>query len=68
MPRLNQAKRATPTSRTVWVYVTGSRRKVPIKVAVATPSEIWKSLKLSPASVRRIRQALAQARPQLKAG
>ena len=50
------------------VYVAGVKGKVPMKVAVATPAQIRRALKLSPTSKRRIERVLEQAGFGRKAG
>lgn len=52
----------------VMVYIAGTRGKVAMNVAVASPAEIRRSLKLSPTSRRRVERILKQLGTRRKAG
>ena len=68
MRRATVSKSKPAAGSTVMVYVAGVKGKVPLKVAVASPAQIWRALKLSPTSKRRIERVMAQAGFGRKAG
>jgi len=68
MRRTAVSKNKSAAGSTVMVYVAGVKGKVPLKVAVASPAQIWRALKLSPTSKRRIERVMAQAGFGRKAG
>ena len=68
MRRSTVSKGKAAAGSTVMVYVAGVKGKVPLKVAVASPAQIWRSLKLSPTSKRRIERVMAQAGFRRKVG
>jgi hypothetical protein len=61
-------KRKPELGSKVMVYVAGKRGKVAMNVAVASPAEIRRSLKLSPTSRRRVERILRQLGTRRKAG
>ena len=68
MRRSTVSKGKPVAGRTVMVYVAGVKGKVPLKVAVASPAQIRRAIKLSPTSKRRIERVLAKAGFGRKAG
>ena len=68
MRRATVSKVKPAVGRTAMVYVAGVKGKVALKVAVASPAQIRRSLNLSPTSKRRIERVMAQAGFGRKAG
>jgi hypothetical protein len=59
MRRAVVSKNKSEAGSTVMVYVAGVKGKVALKVPVASPAAIRRTLKLSPTSKRRVERVMA---------